>query len=171
MPVSVAMYESEFGPVMRNTPIVYTGGTFDLLHVGHLNLLSVCRKIAGKDGKVIVALNSDEFVEHYKGEHPVNNYRDREKMLCALHGVDYVIEHTDPDTSMDAINRAFLHAEPRLDWWFTKFIVIGDDWAKKDYYKQMGFTREWLAARRISLLYTPYTEGISSSKLRRHLVD
>lgn len=48
-------------------------------------------------------------------------------------------------------------------------IAIGSDWAKKDYYAQMGFTQDWLDSNAISLLYIPYTEGISSTDIKRRL--
>lgn len=61
--------------------IVYTGGTFDTLHAGHIKFLSYCRKIAGNDGLVVVALNKDEFIKRFKGKKPIFNYKTREKML------------------------------------------------------------------------------------------
>ena len=47
-------------------PIVYTGGTFDLFHSGHVNLLKKCKEVAGINGKVIVSLNTDEFIKKAK---------------------------------------------------------------------------------------------------------
>ena len=49
-------------------PIVYTGGTFDLFHSGHVNLLKRCKDIAGSNGKVIVSLNQNDFIKKYKGK-------------------------------------------------------------------------------------------------------
>ena len=46
---------------------VYTGGTFDLLHAGHVKFLRRCAEF----GRVVVALNTDEFVEQYKGRKPI----------------------------------------------------------------------------------------------------
>ena len=46
------------------------------------------------------------------------------------------------------------------------YIVVGSDWAKKDYYAQMSFTQEWLDERGIGLVYVPYTQTISSTKIR-----
>jgi glycerol-3-phosphate cytidylyltransferase-like family protein len=50
-------------------------------------------------------------------------------------------------------------------------IAIGDDWAKKDYYKQMNFTQEWLEEQGIVLVYIPYTRGISSSDIRKRILS
>ena len=46
--------------------IIYTGGTFDLFHSGHVNLLKRCREVAGQEGKVVVALNTDDFIFQFK---------------------------------------------------------------------------------------------------------
>ena len=46
------------------------------------------------------------------------------------------------------------------------YIVIGSDWAKKDYYTQMGFDQDWLDQRGIGLIYVPYTKEISSTKIK-----
>ena len=51
--------------------IVYTGGTFDLLHSGHIRFLKACRRLVGADGEVVVSLNTDAFIEAYKGKPPV----------------------------------------------------------------------------------------------------
>jgi glycerol-3-phosphate cytidylyltransferase len=49
-------------------------------------------------------------------------------------------------------------------------IVIGSDWARRDYYSQMGFTQDWLDERGIGLAYIPYTDGISSTAIKARLV-
>src|SRR5438105_3578943 len=54
--------------------IVYTGGTFDLIHTGHLYLLRQCRSLAGPAGVVVVSLNTDEFVLEYKQRAPIQPY-------------------------------------------------------------------------------------------------
>ena len=47
---------------------VITYGTFDLFHIGHLRLLERAKELAGKDGKLIVAVLTDWFnwVEKHK---------------------------------------------------------------------------------------------------------
>lgn len=139
-------------------PIVYVGGTFDLLHRGHVKFLETCKKIAGEDGKVIVSLNTDEFIEKFKGKKPIMSYEEREALLYGLWMVDEVIENTGGEDSKPAI----LSVMP-------DFIVIGSDWAKKDYYKQMSFTQEWLDKNNITLCYVPYTEGISTTEIKRRI--
>ena len=71
--------------------VVYTGGTFDILHRGHINLLKACKKISGYEGKVVVGLNTDDFIERYKGEAPYRNYVDRKAVLEACKYVDEVV--------------------------------------------------------------------------------
>lgn len=73
-------------------PIVFTNGCFDILHVGHVNLLKECKKIATSTGKVIVGLNSDKSVKKLKGnDRPINNERSRRFILESIKYVDEVV--------------------------------------------------------------------------------
>lgn len=134
--------------------IIYTGGTFDLFHSGHVNFLRRCSEL----GDVYVALNTDEFVESYKGYRPIISYEDRKEVLKSCRYVTDVVPNIGNQDSTIAIEMV----EPSI-------IAIGSDWAKKDYYSQMGFTQEWLDRRGIGLVYFPYTENISSSLIRKNL--
>lgn len=134
---------------------VYTGGTFDLFHAGHVNFLRHCKKIAGDDGEVIVALNSDQFVLEYKGKLPI--YRDWERMMI-LKNCKFV--------SDVVMNTGGADSKPTIEVIKPQAIVIGSDWAKKDYYKQMQFTQDWLDERNITLIYVPYTEGVSTTEVK-----
>lgn len=136
---------------------VYTGGTFDLLHAGHVNFLERCREIAGL-GDVVVSLNTDEFIELYKGAPPVMSYDERKAVLEALRYVDQVIPNVGGHDSTIAIEQA----KPDI-------IVIGSDWARRNYYSQMCFDQDWLDERGIGLCYIPYTEGISSTEIKARL--
>jgi glycerol-3-phosphate cytidylyltransferase len=133
---------------------VYTGGTFDLIHSGHARFLQRCAQI----GDVTVALNTDDFIEQYKGKPPVMSYEERKAVLEALRWVSEVIPNEDGVDSTTAISKA----QPDI-------IAIGSDWARKDYYAQMGFTQDWLDAQNISLIYIPYTKGISTTELKRRI--
>jgi len=46
--------------------IIYTQGAFDILHVGHINLLSKCRAIAGNTGVVVVGVSGDDRYKSLK---------------------------------------------------------------------------------------------------------
>ena len=140
--------------------IVYTGGTFDLFHSGHVRFLKQCKRIAGADGKVIVSLNTDEFIKDYKGKAPIVAFNERAEVLRACKYVDGVIRNYGNADSKVAISKVR-----------PNFIVIGDDWAKKDYYAQMQFTQEWLDLRDIGLIYVPYTAGVSTTDLKRRIAD
>ena len=50
-------------------------------------------------------------------------------------------------------------------------IVIGSDWARRDYYAQMNFDQDWLDERGIGLAYIPYTKGISTTDLKKRIKD
>jgi len=72
--------------------IVYNGGTYDLFHSGHVNILRRCREIAGPDGKVVIALNTDDFVYQFKNKRPICNDQERMDVLLACKYVDEVIK-------------------------------------------------------------------------------
>ena len=135
---------------------VYTGGTFDLFHYGHVNLLRQCREIA-KGGKVTVALNTDNFVASYK-QPPVCSLEERMAVVQSCRYVDEVIVNWGGADSKAAI----LSVMPTL-------IVIGSDWKDKDYNAQMGFTDEWLVRHNMHVVYVPYTHTISTTELRERL--
>jgi D-beta-D-heptose 7-phosphate kinase/D-beta-D-heptose 1-phosphate adenosyltransferase len=80
--------------------VVWTNGVFDILHVGHLELL----KFAKQQGdKLIVGINSDHSVKRLKGEsRPYNNVDERQNQLKQLPWVDDVVVF-DEDTPKQAI--------------------------------------------------------------------
>lgn len=138
--------------------VVYTGASFDLLHWGHIAFLKACKELAGEDGQVVVSLNTDEFIKAYKGKGLVMNYAERAAVLAGCKYVDSIIPNVGGADSKPAIE----YVKPDL-------IVIGSDWARKDYYSQMGFDQDWLDERGIGLAYIPYTQGISSTDIKSRL--
>ena len=69
--------------------LVFTNGCFDLLHKGHLDLLS---NAAGFGDKLFVGLNSDKSVKKLKGDsRPKQNERTRAQKLLELKYVNHVI--------------------------------------------------------------------------------
>lgn len=137
--------------------ILYTGGTFDLLHFGHFNFLKKCKSISDK---VVIALNTDEFIESFKGSRPVMSYQEREKALTYCQYVDEIVP-----------NFSGADSKPTISSVNPSIIAIGDDWCKKDYYNQMNFTQDWLDEKNIVLVYIPYTKGISTTEIKRRLCE
>lgn len=137
--------------------ILYTGGTFDLLHYGHMQFLRACKKISNK---VVVSLNTDDFIESYKGEAPILSFDQRK---ITIENFDHSIEVI-PNVGGSDSKPAIMAVKPDI-------IAIGDDWCRKDYYKQMGFTREWLEDNNILLVYIPYTEDISTSQIKSRVIS
>ena len=135
--------------------ILYTGGTFDLFHAGHVNFLRMCKQLADT---VVVSLNTDEFIQQYKGFTPFHSYEQRRQILEACIHVDKVVSNIAGSDSTEAIEKIQPH-----------IIAIGTDWAQKDYYAQMGFSQEWLDLRNIVLVYLPYTEKISSTIIKEKI--
>lgn len=131
---------------------VYTGGTFDLFHKGHVNLLHQCRELAGT-GTVTVGLNTDEFAATYKRP-PVCTLQERFAVVEACRYVDTVLVNWDGADSRRIVDKV----QP-------DFVVVGDDWQTRDYNKQMGWDDAWLRDRDISIVYVPYTQEISTSSI------
>lgn len=134
---------------------VYTAGTFDLFHPGHVQFLRRCKQL----GDVTVALNTDEFVARYKGEYPVCSYEERQQVLAACRYVSLVIPQDSEDLG------------PQIERIRPRYLAIGSDWARKDYYAQIGVDQDWLDERGIILTYIPYTKGVSTSDLRSRLLE
>ena len=95
--------------------LVFTNGSFDILHTGHVEYLA----FAAQQGDALaVGLNSDASVRRYKGDkRPVNPQDDRARVLAALEDVDYVVLF-DEDEPRDLI------ADLVPD-----VLVKGEDWA------------------------------------------
>ncbi len=83
--------------------IIFTNGCFDLLHVGHVDLLRFCKQTGDV---VVVGLNSDASVQMNKGpKRPVLNQQERAGLLEAIEYVDYIaiFEEEDPHKLIEAI--------------------------------------------------------------------
>ena len=76
---------------MSKFSLIAMGGTFDIIHRGHLTLLENAFEISDK---VIIGLTSDEFVQK-KGKTPIHKYDERLKNLIS------VIFHKFPNTDFE----------------------------------------------------------------------
>lgn len=126
----------------------YTQGTFDMFHIGHLNLLNNAKK---QCEFLVVGVNSDLLVQKYKGKTPVIHQEERKNIVLNIKAVDGVVI---ADT---------LDKEVQLEKVGFDVIFIGDDWKGNERWEK---TRERLAQRGVDVVFLPHTAGISSTELR-----
>lgn len=123
---------------------VITYGTFDLLHIGHINLLRRARALGDY---LIVALSTDEF-NALKGKKAYYPYEQRKAILEAIRYVDKVIPERNWEQKVDdVINHD------------VDVFVMGDDWEGK-----FDFLKEYC-----EVVYLPRTVGISTTKIKQDL--
>jgi D-beta-D-heptose 7-phosphate kinase/D-beta-D-heptose 1-phosphate adenosyltransferase len=128
----------------HNQKIVFTNGCFDVLHRGHIEFLSFCKK---QGDIVVLALNSDKSVKMVKGpDRPINNQLDRAAVLSALESVDYIVIFEEPDP-LEIIKKV------RPD-----VLVKGQDWAEKGV---VG--REFVESIGSKVVLAPLVEGKSTT--------
>lgn len=133
--------------------IGYTSGVFDMLHIGHLNLLRLARE---QCDYLIVGVSTDELCLSYKGKLPVIPYPERKAIVEALRCVDRVIPQTD---------RNKCAVWPELHY---HKLFVGDDWRGSQLFSE---AEAWLAPRGAKVVYLPYTHHVSSSKLRDKILQ
>lgn len=123
---------------------VITYGTYDLLHVGHINLL---RRAKALGDYLIVALSTDEF-NAIKNKKAYHSYEDRKIILESIRYVDEVI----PERSWEQKTQDVIDND-------VDIFVMGDDWEGK-----FDFLKDYC-----EVIYLPRTEGISTTKIKEDL--
>ncbi|NQY21418.1 MAG: adenylyltransferase/cytidyltransferase family protein [Campylobacteraceae bacterium] len=132
--------------------IVYTVGTFDLLHVGHLALLEYCKTLGDK---FIVGVASDEVVASYKRNVPVVPLNQRMEMLKALKCVDDVVSYNDLEYVTNCKD---------LD---IDIFVIGEDWGDKPHNLAVEKFLKENGKKIVQVSYNPQT---SSTKIKQNVI-
>jgi len=132
--------------------IVYTVGTFDLLHVGHLALLNHCKTLGDV---VAVGVASDEVVSRYKSNVPVIPLNQRVEMLEALQCVDIVRPYYDFE---------YVSGCKKLN---VDIFVIGEDWARKPRNLDVEAYLTALGEKIVQVRYNPRT---SSTEIKQTVI-
>lgn len=123
------------------TKIVLTYGTFDMFHIGHLNLL---QRLSSLGDTLIVAVSTDEF-NAIKGKKTLIPYEQRAQIVSAIKGVDLVIPEHHWEQKIDDIRN-----------YNVDIFAMGNDWEGK-----FDFLSPYC-----EVVYLPRTEDISTSELK-----
>lgn len=124
---------------------VITYGTFDLLHYGHINLLSRAKALGDY---LIVALSTDAFNHDSKHKACYFSYEERRRLLEAIRYVDLVIPEESWEQKVQDVQE-----------YHVDTFVMGDDWQGKfDYLKPY-----------CEVVYLPRTPEISTTRIKEDL--
>ena len=126
--------------------IVITYGTFDFLHIGHINILRRARALGDK---LIVGLSTDEF-NREKHKQSFSCYADRKEILESIRYVDVVIPENCWEQKKQDVR------DNKID-----IFVMGDDWIG-----EFDFLKDCC-----EVVYLPRTAEISSTKIKGGILD
>jgi glycerol-3-phosphate cytidylyltransferase len=129
--------------------IVYTVGTFDLLHVGHLALLNHCKLLGDI---LVVGVASDAVVNMYKPNVPIIPLEQRVEMLEALSCVDIVR----PYHQLEYVSGCKAVG--------VDIFVVGEDWGKKQHNLDVNNYLRKMGKEIVRVTYNPRT---SSTKIKK----
>ena len=129
---------------MKKQKIVLTYGTFDMFHIGHLNLLNRLKSLGDK---LIVAVSTDEF-NSIKGKKTLIPFEQRALIVQNIKCVDMVISEKNWEQKIDDIKK-----------YNVDIFAMGDDWEGK-----FDFLKDYC-----EVIYLPRTQNISTTELKKEL--
>ena len=133
---------------MKKYKVGYTTGVFDLFHIGHLNIFKKAKEYCEY---LIVGVTTDEETYNLKKKYPIITFEERIEIVKNIKQVDEVFVEE--------------NSNKLLAWEKLHFDVIfkGDDWKGSVLWNNYEKNFNKL---NVNIIYFPYTEGTSSSKLR-----
>ena len=139
---------------MKKCKVGFTAGVFDLLHVGHLNLLERCKEMCDY---LIVGVCDDDYVRNVKRTDPMIPDSDRLRLVEALGCVDEAVLIDSCVTSDKMVAQSLFGFD---------VLFSGDDWRGSERYAK---TEEQFQTIGVAIEYLPYTKGVSTSALKNQL--
>ena len=136
---------------MKKYKVGYTDGTYDLFHVGHLNIIEAAKQYCEY---LIVAVHGDEVVKERK-DAPVIGEEDRRRIVAAIKDLDQA-----------EITR-FRDKKKLWELYHFDVIFIGDDYKGTRWWNQ--FEKE-LNEVGVDVIYLPYTQSVSTTKIRQRIL-
>lgn len=120
---------------------VITFGTFDVFHIGHVNILERAKELGDY---LIVGVSTDALNLSKKGRSPIFQENHRLRMVSSIHCVDLVF----PEESLD-------QKEEYLKKYNADVLVMGDDWQGRfDHYNSL-----------CEVVYLPRTKDVSTTDI------
>jgi len=135
----------------KSNKVIYTAGSYDLFHFGHLNILLKAKKMGSK---LIVGVSTDALISRYKNLKPMICFGDRVAIIKELKCVDRVIKQ-----------ERFFDIK-QLKQYHIDIIVLGDDWKNKKFPE----LEKCIEALHIKMVYVPYTKRLSTSKIKEKII-
>ena len=131
---------------------VFTSGSFDLFHIGHLNILE---RSAALGDELIVGVSTDELIQHYKGMPPIIPFEQRFRIISSLKCVT------------KAVKQVKLTEVAQLQREDIDIVTIGDDWINKSL---EGL--EWMKQQPgKEVVYFPYTPDVSTTSIKKKIIE
>jgi len=134
-------------------PHVFVPMCADLIHHGHINILKKSKKF----GSVIVGLMTDKGIKSYKRKKPIFSYKIRKKILESIKYVNFII----PSKGIEYVKLA---KQYKFD-----YFVHGDDWKSGIQSSERKMLKKTMKKWGGKVIDFPYTKGVSSSYIKRHL--
>ena len=131
---------------------VFTSGSFDLFHIGHLNILE---RSAALGDELIVGVSTDELIQHYKGMPTIIPFEQRFRIISSLKCVT------------KAVKQVKLTEVAQLQREDIDIVTIGDDWINK-YLEGL----EWMKQQPgKEVVYFPYTPDVSTTSIKKKIIE
>ena len=137
---------------MNKYCVGFTAGTFDMFHVGHLNLLKSAKE---QCDYLIVGVNRDSLVRTYKKKAPLIEEAQRLEIVKSICYVNEV--HL-----MDTLDKSSAWNNFDFD-----VVFIGSDYKNSSRYKKEESNMNALG---VKIVYIPYTVGVSSTLLAKRII-
>lgn len=144
-------YKSESGRIYNKKKAVigYLSGTFDLFHVGHLNLLEKAKQNC--DYLIVGVHKSGQW----KGKETFIPFDERVRIVEACKYVDKVVESCPEDSQA-------------WDLWHYDKLFVGSDYKGTERFMRY---EEYFKDKGVKIVYFPYTKGTSSTQIRNMIVN
>ncbi|MEL9573524.1 adenylyltransferase/cytidyltransferase family protein [Escherichia coli] len=120
---------------------IITFGTFDVFHVGHINIIERAKKLGDY---LIVGVSSDELNFSKKQRYPIYNQTDRLKIISSMKCVDEVFIEESLELKLEYIKK-----------YKADILVMGDDWTGRF---------DWVKTD-CEVIYLPRTPSVSTTDI------